>query len=161
MEVIVLELKDVDDWIYRGEGAVNLFLAYSGSTPTFVCSFILHSYDDFVVLERYYAYKRLPGLNLPETDTIVRKVIQLCDECLLWRETEDLIRVYLSKEFLEVAEKNILSQCPSRQGDAAMVNTLCDFALLMSDHSVFPYCNHYLLFTKKINKNQCVLSPCK
>ncbi|KAG5538484.1 hypothetical protein RHGRI_019158 [Rhododendron griersonianum] len=45
---VVLELKDADDWIYRGEGAANLVLAYSGSSPTFVCSFMLHSYDDFV-----------------------------------------------------------------------------------------------------------------
>ncbi|KAG5514922.1 hypothetical protein RHGRI_036087 [Rhododendron griersonianum] len=33
---VVLERKDADDWIYRGEGATNLVLDYSGSSPTFV-----------------------------------------------------------------------------------------------------------------------------
>ncbi|KAI8536925.1 hypothetical protein RHMOL_Rhmol10G0294600 [Rhododendron molle] len=39
---VVLELKDAVDWIYKGEGAANLFLAYSGSSSTFVWSFMLH-----------------------------------------------------------------------------------------------------------------------
>ncbi|KAF7119696.1 hypothetical protein RHSIM_Rhsim13G0057300 [Rhododendron simsii] len=32
---VVLERKDADDWIYRGEWAANLVLDYSGSSPTF------------------------------------------------------------------------------------------------------------------------------
>jgi len=36
MEEIVLEPKDAVDWSYRGEGAVNLVLAYTGSSPSFV-----------------------------------------------------------------------------------------------------------------------------
>lgn len=34
---LILEEKDARDWTYRGEGAVNLVLAYSGSSPAFVC----------------------------------------------------------------------------------------------------------------------------
>lgn len=34
---IVLDQKDAADWTYRGEGAVNLVLAYTGSSPLFVC----------------------------------------------------------------------------------------------------------------------------
>jgi hypothetical protein len=37
----VLEHKDAADWVYRGEGAANLVLAYTGSSPSFVCSFFL------------------------------------------------------------------------------------------------------------------------
>ena len=37
MEVI-LEAKDAFDWVYRGEGAANLVLAYTGSSPSFVRS---------------------------------------------------------------------------------------------------------------------------
>ncbi|KAB1227745.1 Inositol-pentakisphosphate 2-kinase [Morella rubra] len=33
---VVLEQKDAADWAYRGEGAVNLVLAYTGSSPSFV-----------------------------------------------------------------------------------------------------------------------------
>jgi len=36
MEEIVFETKDAVDWSYRSEGVVNLVLAYSGSSPTFV-----------------------------------------------------------------------------------------------------------------------------
>lgn len=34
-----MEPKDAFDWSYRGEGAVNLVLAYTGSSPTFVSLF--------------------------------------------------------------------------------------------------------------------------
>jgi len=37
MEVTLRE-KEADDWIYRGEGAANLVLAYIGSSPAFVRS---------------------------------------------------------------------------------------------------------------------------
>ena len=36
MEGLVLEEKDAGDWAYRGEGACNLVLAYTGSSPPFV-----------------------------------------------------------------------------------------------------------------------------
>lgn len=34
--VVILDQKDAADWVYRGEGAVNLVLAYTGSSPAFV-----------------------------------------------------------------------------------------------------------------------------
>ena len=36
MEGLVLEEKNAGDWAYRGEGACNLVLAYTGSSPSFV-----------------------------------------------------------------------------------------------------------------------------
>ena len=36
MEGLVLEEKDAGDWAYRGEGACNLVLAYTGSSLSFV-----------------------------------------------------------------------------------------------------------------------------
>lgn len=33
---VKLDLKDAADWVYRGEGAVNLVLAYTGTSPAFV-----------------------------------------------------------------------------------------------------------------------------
>ena len=38
VEKVVLERKDAADWIYRGEGAANIVLAYTGSSPAFVSS---------------------------------------------------------------------------------------------------------------------------
>lgn len=37
MEKVVLDATHAGDWTYRGEGAANLVLAYSGSSPRFVC----------------------------------------------------------------------------------------------------------------------------
>jgi hypothetical protein len=48
MEVTLSE-KDADDWVYRGEGAANLVLAYIGSSPAFVRSSFLSS-----ILSLYY-----------------------------------------------------------------------------------------------------------
>lgn len=40
-----LNAKDAGDWIYRGEGAANIILSYSGSTSDFVCfMFMLYIY---------------------------------------------------------------------------------------------------------------------
>ncbi|KAG6484051.1 hypothetical protein ZIOFF_060845 [Zingiber officinale] len=46
------------------------------------------------------------------------------------------ILIYVSKEFLDVMETNIKSQRPIWRVDAANINKLCEFALLISDHSV-------------------------
>ena len=54
------------------------------------------------------------------------------------------IFVIVSKEFLEMVEKNVLCQRRSWRVDAANVNTLCNYALLMSDHSVFPKGSFYI-----------------
>ena len=35
---VKLERKDAADWSYRGEGAANIVLAYTGSSPAFVSS---------------------------------------------------------------------------------------------------------------------------
>lgn len=48
------------------------------------------------------------------------------------------MHVPVSREFLESIEKNVLSQRPAWRVDAAKVDTDCDSALLMSDHSLFP-----------------------
>jgi inositol-pentakisphosphate 2-kinase len=44
MEEVILEEKDAADWVYRGEGAANLVLAYTGSSPSFVSFSFLNSF---------------------------------------------------------------------------------------------------------------------
>ncbi|KAH7862943.1 hypothetical protein Vadar_011357 [Vaccinium darrowii] len=169
---LVLEQKHADDWIYRGEGAANLILAYNGSSPTFVGKVLR-----IQKAPRNESPKYVCGSE--NTHSVLTN-----DECLLWKETEDLVsaptreiaeqlfvqhiispllgskhvdagsRVILSKEFLEVVERNILSQRPSWRVDAAVVNTLCDFALLMSDHSVFPYVSRFISEENDIKKRK-------
>ncbi|XP_052201541.1 inositol-pentakisphosphate 2-kinase isoform X3 [Diospyros lotus] len=155
MEVILGE-KDAGDWIYRGEGAANLVLAYGGSSSEFIGKVLRIQKAPSNGSPRY-------GFDIEDGDLALTE-----DECLLWREIEGLasaatreiaehlyvrhvmspllgrghvdagIFVIVSKEFLEVVEKNVLCQRPSWRVDAANVNALCNSALLMSDHSVFP-----------------------
>lgn len=67
------------------------------------------------------------------------------------------IRVHVSRDFLELVEKNVLCQRPSWRVDAAKVNTLCNAALLISDHSVFPRGNYHLLEPFKIISCACTM----
>ncbi|XP_020425159.1 inositol-pentakisphosphate 2-kinase [Prunus persica] len=150
MEVI-LDKKDAGDWIYRGEGAANLVLGYSGSTPSFTGK---------VMRLQKAPVNGSKSMNSPTALTV--------HERLLWKDTEDIVatsnkelacqlfvkhimspllgstyvdsgmRVSASKEFLESVEKNIISQRPASRVDAAKVDTECDSVLLMSDHSLFP-----------------------
>lgn len=51
MEVILRE-KEADDWIYRGEGAANLVLAYNGSSSSFASSSFSSSVISFSLINR-------------------------------------------------------------------------------------------------------------
>ncbi|XP_038898785.1 inositol-pentakisphosphate 2-kinase-like isoform X1 [Benincasa hispida] len=150
---IVLEQKDAADWTYRGEGAVNLVLAYTGSSPLF--------------LGKVIRIQKAPRNG--SHGTSVRNLMALsAHERLLWRDVGDLVsctdrdvvcqiyvqhvmiplldskhvdagvHVLVTREFLETIEKNILSQRPAWRVSAGRVNIHCDFVLLQSDHSIFP-----------------------
>ncbi|XP_021759941.1 inositol-pentakisphosphate 2-kinase-like isoform X1 [Chenopodium quinoa] len=148
---VVLEKKDAGDWCYRGEGAINLVLAYSGSSPTFSGKII-----------------RVPKVprngSIKETE---RSVLSE-HECSLWKDVADIVtspnkevaeqmyvqcvmipllgsefvdpgvKILVSREFLELVERNVLSQRPGWRVSAASVDCGADSVLLMSDHSVFP-----------------------
>lgn len=43
MEMVILDKQDAVDWVYRGEGAANLVLAYTGSSSSFVSNFEFYS----------------------------------------------------------------------------------------------------------------------
>lgn len=49
------------------------------------------------------------------------------------------MHILVTKEFLKSVENNVASQRPASRVDAARVDTCCDFALLMSDHSLFSH----------------------
>ncbi|XP_043709718.1 inositol-pentakisphosphate 2-kinase-like isoform X2 [Telopea speciosissima] len=150
MEVVLGE-KDAADWIYRGEGAVNLVLAYNGSSPDFV--------------GKVMRIQKAPrSRSQCTTDTSVLSMF----DCLIWKDTNELVsstskevvgqlfvfyvmrpllgsehvdvgmHVLVSRKFLESIENKVRCQRPAWRVDAAKVDTLCDSALLISDHSVFP-----------------------
>ncbi|XP_031477879.1 inositol-pentakisphosphate 2-kinase-like isoform X1 [Nymphaea colorata] len=149
---LILEEKDADDWLYRGEGAANLVLGYSGSSSAFVGKVI-----------------RVPKASLKKSEAVTSATILTTHEQLLWKDMPELVicsskemishffalhvmcpllgythtdagrLVRVSKEFLEEVEKRIIGLRPVWRVDAAKVNTFCDYALLMSDHSLFSH----------------------
>ncbi|KAK7842717.1 inositol-pentakisphosphate 2-kinase [Quercus suber] len=123
MEGLVLEEKDAGDWANRGEGACNLVLAYTGSSSSFV--------------GKVMRVQKVPRVGSPGSwsPTVLSKNERFSD--LGWDRIWPM-RVLVSREFLELIEKNVLCERPAWRVDAAKVDTDCDSALLMSDHSLFP-----------------------
>ncbi|XP_021613502.1 inositol-pentakisphosphate 2-kinase isoform X1 [Manihot esculenta] len=147
-----LEQKDAADWVYRGEGAANLVLSYTGSSPLFIGKVM-----------RIQKTARNGSSHCLEDHTVLTE-----HERLLWKESEELVssstkelaelhyvkhvmtpllgpkhvdagmHVVTSSEFLESIEKKVVCQRPAWRVDAAKVDTKCDFVLLMTDHSLFP-----------------------
>ncbi|KAK4490311.1 hypothetical protein RD792_000978 [Penstemon davidsonii] len=147
---LVLQAKDAVEWVYRGEGAVNLVLAYCGNSPNFV--------------GKVLRIQKVPRNKPENSHSALTK-----HECLLWGEVEGIfsapareiaeqlyvqhvmrpllgsehvdpgICVLVSREFLEAVERKVLRQRPSKRVDAAKVNPLCDSVLLIADHSMFPH----------------------
>lgn len=62
----VLTAKDAIEWSYRGEGAVNLVLSYSGDSPEFVCLQYLFLCI-FVFLSKFIFISRVAGWFLLKT----------------------------------------------------------------------------------------------
>ncbi|EOA39368.1 hypothetical protein CARUB_v10012434mg [Capsella rubella] len=153
MEEIVLEPKDAVDWSYRGEGAVNLVLAYTGSSPTF--------------LGKILRIQKMPkdgNINGDKSENGLTT-----HEKLIWGDIKDLvscqnkeieeylfvkhvmrplfghkhvnpgIRLLVAKEFLEYVDSIISSQRPSWRANAASVDTNRSSVLLMDDLTLFAH----------------------
>lgn len=151
MEDGILEEKDAVDWVYRGEGAANLVLAYTGSSPAYLGKVLR-------------VQKSCGGVHQSTTPTSVLSTYEI----LLWKGAKDIVSsiskeavgqlyvqnimlpllgvdhvdagtiILVTNKFLEAIESNILFQRPAWRVDAARVNINCDSALLISDHSIFP-----------------------
>lgn len=153
---LTLKEEDAADWVYRGEGAVNLVLAYAGSSPSFIGKVV--------------RIRKAPRNGSQSKSVSVRNSIALTPhERVLWKDVHQLIsssdkeivgqlyvqhvmkpllgsnsvdagmHVLVTREFLELVEKNVSGQRPAWRVEAARVDAHCDFGLLMSDHSLFAY----------------------
>ncbi|KAI3959051.1 hypothetical protein MKX01_023727 [Papaver californicum] len=151
MEGILLEEEDAKDWVYRGEGAVNIVLGYIGSSPTFVGKVLrIQKVPKFkeqytVGTSDFSVHEKILWKDLFDLDTCSSRddaehlYVQNVMIPLLGSEHVDAgVRVSVSHGFLEAIEKDNLSERPCWRVDAAKVNNLCDSALLISDHIVFP-----------------------
>ncbi|KAL9234308.1 hypothetical protein vseg_009193 [Gypsophila vaccaria] len=148
---IKLEKIDAKDWEYRGEGAANLVLAYTGSSPLFMGKVIRvqkiprsgSKYElkgSFLSKQDLVLWEDAAFIRTPDKEIAEQLFVQCVMSPLLGPEFVDPgLRILVSREFLESIEKNVLYQRPVWRVDAAKVNLCTDSVLLMSDHSVFPY----------------------
>ncbi|MED6169859.1 Inositol-pentakisphosphate 2-kinase [Stylosanthes scabra] len=147
MDDVTLTKKDSAGWVYRGEGAANIVLAYVGSYPPFIG-------------------KVMRLRKAPRNDALAMRSPSALNahEHLLWKHVDQLIASSDSElacqlfvehvmkpllgsqyvdagEFLEAVEKDVISKRPIWRVDNATVDTLCDSVLLMSDYSLFTHGN--------------------
>ncbi|KAI3717650.1 hypothetical protein L1987_69404 [Smallanthus sonchifolius] len=155
MVAFILEAKDAADWIYRGEGGLNIVLAYNGSSPNFTgkvvrvrklrknepvneeASSALSGHERLV-------WKEVGELLSSSTKDIANHMYAQHVVCpLLGSQHVDAgVRVLVTKEFLELLHNGVLLHRPSWRVDDGRINTLLDSAILMSDHSIFPHAVH-------------------
>ncbi|WOL06112.1 inositol-pentakisphosphate 2-kinase IPK1 isoform X3 [Canna indica] len=151
---------DAKDWFYKGEGAANLVLGYCGSSPILIGKVLRIqkvenrkdlSADGCLVLSNH---EKLLWENISELvesaskDLAARAFVQhVMSNLLNSKHIDGGILVPVSVEFLEAVERNITGQRPSWRVNASKIDTLCESALLISDHSIIngapsaPKCN--------------------
>lgn len=152
MMELILEEEDARDWTYRGEGAANLVLAYTGSSPAFIGKVIRvqkvgrngsKCENGHAVLSKHerIVWKDAGAIVTSPTKEVAQQLYVQCVMIpLLGSEYVDAgIRILVSRKFLESIERNVLCQRPGWRVSAAKVLTCSDSVLLMSDHSLFPY----------------------
>ncbi|XP_057974166.1 inositol-pentakisphosphate 2-kinase-like isoform X2 [Malania oleifera] len=148
---VILERKDADDWIYRGEGAANIVLAYTGSNPAFVGKVLRmqkvprnrsQCLSDTPVLSIHECllWKDIGSIvSSPQKENAKQLYVQHVMSPLLGSDHVDPgLHIHVSKDFLESVDKNVHSWRPAWRVGTAKINISCYSALLISDHSIFP-----------------------
>uniref|UniRef100_A0A7N2M843 Inositol-pentakisphosphate 2-kinase n=1 Tax=Quercus lobata TaxID=97700 RepID=A0A7N2M843_QUELO len=163
MEGLVLEEKNAGDWAYRGEGACGESdvgtEGAAGQSPGSWSPTAL-SKNERVLWKEIDGIDSCPNKEIAAQlyaehvmSPLLGELIDLLKCCVsaFSYQLEQFIvdyleistwfmRVLVSREFLESIEKNVLCERPAWRVDAAKVDTDCDSALLMSDHSLFLVC---------------------
>ncbi|KAJ6808181.1 inositol-pentakisphosphate 2-kinase IPK1-like [Iris pallida] len=148
---VILKEEDAKEWIYKGEGAANIVLSYNGSSRSLVGKVLRiqkvlkdegQSANGCVALTRH---EKLLWEDIEELVESTSK--EVAEQVFVKRVMSPLldpmhidfgIRIAVSRQFLVSVEKNVHNQRPAWRVEVAGVDTLCDSALLISDHSVFP-----------------------
>ncbi|KAG8066549.1 hypothetical protein GUJ93_ZPchr0004g40348 [Zizania palustris] len=149
MEVVLHE-GDAKDWVYKGEGAANLILSYTGSSssmlgkvlrvkkilkdkgqPTPICM-LFSSYEEFM-------WGKIPGLlDSVKNDSLAQAyATHVMGQHLGASHVDGGVLVRVSKNFLELVENNVLNIRPAWRVNASAIDAEADSALLISDHSLF------------------------
>ncbi|CAN1323355.1 Inositol-pentakisphosphate 2-kinase [Linum perenne] len=152
-----LDEKDAEDWIYRGEGAANLVLAYSGSSPAFAgkvmrmrkvarngSSKIFKNQPVLTEHERLMWEETRELVASPNKEAAERHFAQFVMGPLLGPKHVDAgVLVSVSREFHKCVEKKLIGLRPASRVDAAKVDAERDSVVIMSDHTLFPRGNHH------------------
>lgn len=147
---LILKGEDAKDWAYKGEGAANIVLSYTGASPSLVGKVIrikkvpkgeVQSANGCHVLSEteqllWRDFKEL--LAAPSVELLGQAYAkQVLGPLLDPKHIDGGVCITVCREFLEAIKKNIHSERPGWRIDAAEVDVHCDSALLISDHSVF------------------------
>ncbi|XVF36067.1 hypothetical protein REPUB_Repub19eG0026300 [Reevesia pubescens] len=151
MEKVILEQKDAVDWVYRGEGAANLVLAYTGSSPTFIGKVMriqksqrngkngVNGNGALTTHERLLWGEDEVLTASPNREIVEQLYVKHVMSRLLGPKHVDAgMCVCVTKEFLEFVEKNVNSKRPVWRVDSAQVEVNRDSVLIIPDHSIFP-----------------------
>ncbi|KAK4797033.1 hypothetical protein SAY86_029359 [Trapa natans] len=147
----VLDEKDAAHWVYRGEGAANIVVAYNGSFPELLGKVLRiqkipeKGWNGIIGSSGFSAHELLlwkdhKDLVLSPNREIAAQlyVAHVMSQLLGSKHVDAGIQVLVSKEFLGAVEKNINSKRPAWRIRAARIDRHCKYVLLISDHSCFP-----------------------
>lgn len=156
---MVLQAGDAGDWVYKGEGAANLILTYTGSSPSMLGKVLRAKKvlnDEAQPAPNCLVFSSSEQLVWGEIPELIESVKQDClpqayaqvmSQHLGANHVDGGVRARVSKEFLEIVGNNVLSSRPAWRVNASAIDTNADSALLISDHS---------LFSGKPSGNSCI-----
>ncbi|WVZ87544.1 hypothetical protein U9M48_034167 [Paspalum notatum var. saurae] len=146
----ILQAEDAKDWIYKGEGAANLILSYTGSSPSMlgkvlrVKKILKDKSQPAPSCMVFSSFEQLLWGHIPELVESVKQdclaqayAMHVMSQYLGANHVDGGVRVQVSREFLELVEKNVLDSRPAWRVNASSIDTNADAALLIADHSLF------------------------
>ncbi|CAL9238247.1 unnamed protein product [Arabidopsis halleri] len=147
MEEIVLETKDAVDWSYRGEGVVNLVLAYTGSSPTFMGKVMRTKKirntgnENGLTTQEKLIWGDIKDLVSCQNKEIAEYLFvkHVMKPLLGYKYVNAGIPLPVKKEFLESVKTIVTSQRHSWRANEVSVDTNRSFALLMDDFTIFSH----------------------
>ncbi|AQK46910.1 Inositol-pentakisphosphate 2-kinase [Zea mays] len=146
----VLQAADAKDWVYKGEGAANLILSYTGSSPSMLGKVLRLKKILKNKSQRapscivFSSHEQLLWGHIPELVESVKQdclaqayAVHVMSQHLGANHVDGGVRVRVSRDFLELVEKNVLSSRPAGRVNASSIDNTADAALLIADHSLF------------------------
>ncbi|KAL6651880.1 hypothetical protein ACP70R_010805 [Stipagrostis hirtigluma subsp. patula] len=146
----VLQAEDAEDWVYKGEGAANIILSYTGSSPSMlgkvlrVKKVLKDKTQPAPNCMAFSSHEQLLWGHIPELVDSVKLgclaqayAVHVMSQHLGANHVDGGIRVRVSRNFLELVEKNVIGSRPAWRVNASSIDNSAESALLIADHSLF------------------------